>query len=81
MLDFSKKRNGRKINVLYPHDGEIHNMLITLWVETNPKIATISAELRPELCRYRPNGKFITVQETDGKIRSLSLSKVVQSLS
>jgi hypothetical protein len=28
-----------------------------------------------------PNGKFITVQETDGKIRSLTLSKIVSSLS
>ena len=57
MLDLSKKRNGRKINVLYPVNG---------------------IKLRSGTGR---NGKFITVQETNGQIRSLTLSKVVSSLS
>ena len=67
MVDLSKKRNGRKINVLYPVNGN-KNVLrsvngIKLRSGTGPK------------------GKFITVQEDNGQIRSLTLSKVVLSLS
>ena len=67
MLDLSKKRNGRKINVLYPVNGN-KNVLRTV----------SGIKLRSGTGR---NGKFITVQETNGQIRSLTLSKVVSSLS
>ena len=67
MLDLSKKRNGRKINVLYPVNGN-----------KNVLRSVNGIKLRSGTGR---NGKFITVQETDGKIRSLTLSKVVSSLS
>jgi hypothetical protein len=66
MLDLSKKRNGRKIEVLYPQGG------------TSNVLRSVSGvKLRSGT---GPSGKFITVQESDGKIRSLSLSKVVQRL-
>lgn len=67
MVDLSKKRNGRKINVLYPQGGN-KNVLRSV---NGIKLRSGTG----------PNGKFITVQETDGKIRSLTLSKVVSSLS
>jgi hypothetical protein len=67
MLDLSKKRNGRKINVLYPQGGN-KNVLRTV---SGTKIRSGTG----------PNGKFITVQEDNGQIRSLTLSKVVSSLS
>jgi len=67
MLDLSKKRNGRKINVLYPQGGN-KNVLRTV---SGTKLRSGTG----------PNGKFITVQEDNGQIRSLTLSKVVLSLS
>ena len=67
MLDLSKKRNGRKINVLYPVNGN-KNVLRTV---NGIKLRSGTG----------PKGKFITVQETNGQIRSLTLSKVVSSLS
>ena len=67
MLDLSKKRNGRKINVLYPQGGN-KNVLRTV---SGTKLRSGTG----------PNGKFITVQENNGQIRSLTLSKVVSSLS
>ena len=67
MLDLSKKRNGRKIDVLYPQGG---NKNILRKVD--------GVKLRSGT---GPNGKFITVQETNGQIRSLTLSKVVSPLS
>ena len=67
MLDLSKKRNGRKINVLYPQGGN-KNILRTV---SGTKLRSGTG----------PNGKFITVQEDNGQIRSLTLSKVVSSLS
>ena len=60
MVDLSKKRNGRKISVLY-----------VLRSVNGVKLRSGTG----------PNGKFITVQETNGQIRSLTLSKVVSSLS
>ena len=67
MVDLSKKRNGRKINVLYPQGGN-----------KNVLRAVSGTKLRSGT---GPNGKFITVQEDNGQIRSLTLSKVVSSLS
>ena len=67
MLDLSKKRNGRKINVLYPQGGN-KNVLRTV---SGTKLRSGTG----------PNGKFITVQEDNGQIRSLTLSKIVSSLS
>jgi len=67
MIDLSKKRNGRKINVLYPQGGN-KNVLRTV---SGTKLRSGTG----------PNGKFITVQENNGQIRSLTLSKVVSSLS
>ena len=62
MVDLSKKRNGRRIEVRYPSRG-------TSNVYRNVK----GIKLRSGT---GPNGKFITVQEDSGKIRSLSLKKV-----
>ena len=67
MVDLSKKRNGRKINVLYPAGGN-----------KNVLRSVNGIKLKSETGR---NGKYITVQETNGQIRSLTLSKVVSSLS
>ena len=67
MVDLSKKRNGRKINVLYPAGGN-----------SNVLRSVSGVKLRSGTGK---NGKFITVQEDDGQIRSLTLSKVVSSLS
>ena len=67
MIDLSKKRNGRKINVLYPAGGN-----------KNVLRSVNGIKLKSGTGR---NGKYITVQETNGQIRSLTLSKVVSSLS
>jgi len=66
MVDLSKKRNGRKISVFYPSGGYRNNLRKVEGVKLRSGTG--------------PNGKFITVQEDNGKIRSLSLSKVVQNL-
>ena len=67
MVDLSKKRNGRKINVLYPAGGN-----------KNVLRSVNGIKLKSGTGR---NGKYIPVQETNGQIRSLTLSKVVSSLS
>ncbi len=67
MVDLSKKRKGRKINVLYPAGGN-KNVLRSV---NGIKLKSGTGQ----------NGKYITVQETNGQIRSLTLSKVVSSLS
>ena len=67
MVDLSKKRNGRKINVLYPAGGN-KNVLRSV---NGSKLKSGTGQ----------SGKYITVQETNGQIRSLTLSKVVSSLS
>ena len=67
MVDLSKKRNGRKINVLYPAGGN-----------KNVLRSVNGIKLKSGTGR---NGKYSTVQETNGQIRSLTLSKVVPSLS
>lgn len=66
MNDLYLKRNDRKINVLYPTGGN-KNVLRTV---QGVKIRSFTG----------PNGKGITVQENNGQIRSLSISKCVGSL-
>ena len=67
MLDLSKKRNGRKISCYYPSGGYRNNLRKVEGVKLRSGTG--------------PRGKFITVQETNGQVRSLSLSKVVHNLS
>ena len=64
MVDLSKKRNGRKINVLYPAGGT-----------SNVLRSVNGVKLRSGTSRT--GNRFITVQETNGQIRSLLLSKIV----
>jgi hypothetical protein len=59
-------RNDRKINVLYPVHGNQNILRRVVGI----KLASYTG----------PGGRGITVQETDGKIRSLSVSKCVASL-
>mgnify|MGYP003148335273 CR=1 FL=1 len=66
MTDLYHKRNERKIKVLYPVGGN-----------KNVLRAVSGVKLRSGT---GPNGRFITVQENCGQIRSLSLSKCVSSL-
>jgi hypothetical protein len=66
MNDLYLKRNDRKINVLYPTGGN-KNVLRTV---RGVKLRSFTG----------PNGKGITVQESNGQIRSLSVSKCVSSL-
>ena len=66
MQDLYHKRNGRKVNVLYPSGGH-RNVLRTV----------AGVKLRSGTSS---NGRFITVQEGNGQIRSLSVSKCVGSL-
>lgn len=66
MNDLYLKRNERKINVLYPTGGN-KNVLRTV---RGVKLRSGTG----------PSGKFITVQENNGQIRSLSVSKCVASL-
>lgn len=63
MIDLYNKRNDRKIAVLYPVHG---NRNVLRRVE-GIKLRSFTG----------PSGRGITVQEKDGKIRSLSLSKCV----
>lgn len=67
MTNLSNKRNGRKINVLYPTSGSKNILRSVRGVKLRSGTG--------------PNGKFITVQESNGQIRSLTLTKVVSSLS
>lgn len=64
MVNLSEKRNGRRINVLYPHKGN-SNVLRSV---KGVKLRSYTG----------PSGKGITVQEDSGQIRSLSLKKIVQ---
>lgn len=64
--DLYLKRNQRKINILYP----VHGNCNVLRRVQGIKLASYTG----------PSGRGITVQETDGKVRSLSLSKCVASL-
>ncbi|HIE42942.1 MAG TPA: hypothetical protein EYP95_06955 [Nitrospinaceae bacterium] len=66
MQNLYLKRNERKINVLYPTGGN-KNVLRTVQ----------GVKLRSGT---GPSGKFITVQESNGQIRSLSINKCVASL-
>ena len=62
MLDYlSKKRNGRKVEFRYPSRGS-----------SNVYRTVKGVKLRSGT---GPNGKFITVQEENGQIRSLSIKK------
>ncbi len=66
MLDLYNKRNERKVNFIYPKGGK-KNVLRTV---SGVKLASGTG----------PNGRYITVQEGNGQIRSLSVSKCVASL-
>jgi len=66
MQELYKKRNNRKVEVFYPVGG---NKNVLRKVE--------GVKLRSGT---GPNGRFITVQETDGQVRSLSVNKCVASL-
>jgi len=66
LTDLYNKRNERKIHVLYPTGGN-KNVLRTV---NGVKLRSGTG----------PSGRFITVQEDSGQIRSLSLSKCVASL-
>jgi hypothetical protein len=66
MNDLYLKRNERKINVLYPTGGN-KNVLRTV---RGVKLRSGTG----------PSGQFITVQENNGQIRSLSVAKCVASL-
>ena len=66
IADLYHKRNERKINVLYPVGGN-KNILRTV---KGVKLSSGTG----------PSGRFITVEESDGQIRSLSVSKCVASL-
>ena len=59
-------RNDRKINVLYPVHGNRNILRRVVGI----KLSSYTG----------PGGRGITVQETDGNIRSLSVSKCVASL-
>jgi hypothetical protein len=63
MVNLYNKRNDRKISCLYPVGGKSN---ILRRVE-GVKLASFTG----------PGGRGITVQEKDGKIRSLSMNKVV----
>lgn len=64
--DLYSKRNDRKISVLYPVGGK-RNVLRKV---EGVKLRSFTG----------PSGRGITVQEANGRIRSLSLSKCVLSL-
>lgn len=63
MVNLYNKRNERKISCLYPVGGT-SNVLRRV---EGVKLASFTG----------PSGRGITVQEKDGKIRSLSMNKVV----
>ena len=66
MQELYKKRNESKISVFYPSGGH-RNVLRNV---SGKKVASGTG----------PSGRFITVQEDNGQIRSLSVSKCVASL-
>jgi len=61
--DLYLKRNERKIRVLYPVHGSRNILRMVEGVKLNSFTG--------------PNGRGITVRESDGKIRSLSVAKCV----
>ena len=65
MQDLYHKRNGRKINVLYPSRGTRNNLRTV----TGVKLRSVPG----------PNGRGIAVQEGRGKIRALSVAQGVGS--
>ena len=64
MIDFYNKRNERKVSFKYPVGGN-RNILRKV---NGVKLASFTG----------PGGRGITVQEADGKIRSVSVRKIVQ---
>ena len=60
------KRNGRKVNFLYPVGGNKNVLRKVVGV----KLKSFTG----------PSGRGITVQENNGQIRSLSISKCVATL-
>jgi len=60
----SRKRVGSKVSFLYPVHGSMN----------------ITRSVKGQVIHkgMGPNGPFLTVQELDGKIRSLSTKKIVQ---
>ena len=66
MIDLYKKRNERKVSFLYPVNGT-KNILRNV---IGKKIASFTG----------PNGRGITVEESNGNCRSFSLKKCVASL-
>ncbi len=60
----TNKRIGSQVNFLYPVHGRMN-------VTRSVKGQVIEKGIGP-------NGPFLTVQESDGKIRSLSTKKIVQ---
>jgi hypothetical protein len=66
MQELYQMRNERKVNILYPKGGN-KNVLRTV---SGVKLRSGTG----------PNGRFITVQEGNGQIRSLSVNKCVASL-
>ena len=63
MVDLYNIRNERKVNVLYPKGGNSNILRRVQGV----KLRSFTG----------PGGRGITVQENDGKIRSLSIAKCV----
>jgi len=66
MQELYEKRNETKVSLFYPIHGS-KNILRTV---SGKKVASGTG----------PSGKFITVEEDNGQIRSLSVSKCVASL-
>jgi hypothetical protein len=66
MVDLYNKRNERNVTFLYP----VHGTKNILRNVIGKKIASFTG----------PNGKGITVQESNGDCRSFSLKKCVASL-
>jgi hypothetical protein len=64
--DLYSKRNDRKVSFLYPSGGNT-NVLRTV---NGVKLKSGTG----------PSGRYITVQENNGQIRSLSVNKCVASL-
>lgn len=68
MLDLYNKRNDRKVSVLYPtrkKDGTRSNVLRRI---DGIKLRSFTG----------PNGRGVVIQENNGQIRSLSISRCVE---
>ena len=66
MANLYKRNNGRTVSVLYPVHGKKNVLRRVVGV----KVRSFTG----------PNGRGITVQQTNGLIRSLSLRKCITSL-